>query len=67
MNEANSLTTAGDIFCHAQTQTTGTQEEMGSVLLCSLTSALLNWQIDDALNQCSSSTANPMEPISGLR
>lgn len=32
---------------------------LGSVFLCFLPSGLINWQIDDALNQCSSKAALP--------
>lgn len=42
------------------------QDEIGKGL-CFLPSGLINWQIDDALNQCSSKAAYPVEPISGLR
>lgn len=42
-------------------------DEKGSVSLCSLGKGLLDRQINDALNQCSSNTSDPMEPISGLR
>lgn len=43
------------------------EDVKGCVFMCFLSSGLLNWQVDDALNQCSSTTANPMKPISELR
>lgn len=52
---------------NSENESVCTHKTGGDWEVCFCPSGWINWQIDDALNQCSSKAAYPMEPISGLR